>query len=376
MLTTTTDPVQPGKVAQFTITVTNLTDSRVYSALAFHVPQFTSYGRFPEGTASGLDLGWVDAGASISAILDLKVPGGNQSPPDGSIITLVLTDLRRGISFSHSVTVIGEPVAILGLSTQQGTVAPGQSFDYLLAYHNAGGGILAGAQLSMAVPAGASLVYTDGGGTLSSDGVVRWSLGALAAGATGQVHFILKALTAKGAHPAMLVQATLRNSDNHVLTQVSDVKPVYPFPTFSYMLTTTTDPVQSGKVAQFMITVTNLTDSRAYATLAFHVPRFTSYGRFQEGTASSLALGWVDVGATLSANLDLRVRGGNESPPDGSIVTLVLTDLLRGASFSHSVGVSRKIAMHHQISYLAALPAYHCATGPASGASLLSHDQK
>jgi hypothetical protein len=34
----------------------------------------------------------------------MKVLGGNQSPPDGSIVTLVLTDLNRGVSVSHSVT--------------------------------------------------------------------------------------------------------------------------------------------------------------------------------------------------------------------------------------------------------------------------------
>jgi hypothetical protein len=112
------------------------------------------------------------------------------------------------------------------------------------------------------------------------------------------------------------------------LTQLSDI---------SYALTTTKDPVQPGKVAQFTITVTNLTDSKAFAEFAFHVPEFTTYRGYAEGTPSSVVLGWVAPGASASANLDFKVIGGNQSPPDGSIVTLVLTDLSRGASVSHSV---------------------------------------
>jgi hypothetical protein len=53
-----------------------------------------------------------------------------------------------------------------------------------------------------------------------------------------------------------------------------------------------------------------------------------------------VVLGWVAPGASASANLDLKVLGGNQSPPDGSIVTLVLTDLSRGASVSRSVMTS------------------------------------
>jgi hypothetical protein len=279
----------------------------------------------------------VAPGASASANLDFKVIGGNQSPPDGSIVTLVLTDLSRGASVSHSVTVSAAPMATLDLSTQQGTVAPGEAFDYLLAYHNASGNALVGAQLSMPVPVGASLVSTDGGGVLGSDQVVHWPLGALAAGATGQIHLNLKASTAKGDHPALLLQAALRDGGEHLLTQASAFKSFYVAPTFSYALTTTKDPVQPGKVAQFTITVTNLTDSKAFAEFAFHVPEFTTYRDYAEGTPSSVVLGWVAPDASASANLDFKVLGGNQSPPDGSIVTLVLTDLSRGASVSHSV---------------------------------------
>jgi hypothetical protein len=336
-LTTGRDPVQPGKVAQFTITVTNLTDSKAFAEFAFHVPEFTTYRSYSEGTPSSVALGWVAPGASASANLDFKVLGGNQSPPDGSIVTLVLADLKRGASISHSVTISASPMATLDLSTQHGTVAPGEAFDYLLTYHNASGNPLVGPQLSIPMPVGASLVSTDGGGMLSSDQIVRWQLGALAAGATGQIHLNLIASTAKGDHPALLLQAELRDGGKHLLAQAGAFKSFYVAPTFSYALTTTKDRLQPGKVAQFTITVTNLTDSKAFAEFAFHVPEFTTYRGYSEGTPSSVALGWVAPGASASASLDFKVLGGNQSPPDGSIVTLVLTDLSRGASVSRSV---------------------------------------
>jgi hypothetical protein len=343
VLTTTTDPVRPGEVAQFTISVHNLTDKSAHLELTFHVPKFTAYGSFPEGAAAGLAGRWVDAGASVSVNVDLKVLGGNRSPPDGSIITLVLTDLDRGASVSLSTTVNAAPVATLDLSTSPGTVASGETFSYLLAYHNASKDSLAGAQLSMTVPVGVSLVSTDGGGVLGADHAVHWPLGTVAAGATGQVHLNLKASIAKGDLPALLVQAALRDGGDHVLAQASNCKAVYAAPTFSYVLTTTTDPVQPGEVAQFTISVHNLTDKSAHLELTFHVPKFTAYDSFPEGAAAGLAGRWVDAGASVSVNVDLKVLGGNRSPPDGSIITLVLTDLNCGASVSLSVGVGKAV---------------------------------
>jgi hypothetical protein len=189
----------------------------------------------------------------------------------------------------------------------------------------------------MPVPVGASLVSTDAGGKLGPDQVVHWPLGALAAGATGQIHLKLIASTAKSGHPALLLQAELRDGGKSLLAQASAFKSFYVAPTFSYALTTTKDRLQPGKVVQLTITVTNLTDSKALAEFAFHVPEFTTYRGYSEGTLSSVVLGWVAPGASASANLDFKVLGGNQSPPDGSIVTVVLSDLSRGASVSRSV---------------------------------------
>jgi hypothetical protein len=138
------------------------------------------------------------------------------------------------------------------------------------------------------------------------------------------------------------LQAALRDGDGHLLTQASDFKVVYPTPVFSYALTAITDSVEPGKVAQLTITVNNLTDSTAFSSFNFQVPKFTTYMGYKAGTASAVGPGHVAAGASKSETVDLKVLGGNQSPPDGSIITLVLVDPARGASVSYSLVVSKR----------------------------------
>ena len=174
-LTTTTDPDKAGQVVQFKVTVSNLTTASQYVTLYYHVPNFTVSGSYPAGTVLGYTVGYVAAGASQSINFDFTVLSGAQAPPNGSLITLLMSDVARSASFSRTATVRTSPVGALDLSTQQGTVAPGESFTYTLAYHNAGASTLSGSQVSLPVPVGASFVSADGGGVLGTDGVVRWT---------------------------------------------------------------------------------------------------------------------------------------------------------------------------------------------------------
>ena len=338
-LTTTTDPARPGQVVQFTATVSNLTTASQYIILSYHVPNFTAYGGYPAGSALSYILGYVAAGASESFNLDFTVLSGAQAPPNGSAITLALSDSTRSLSVSRTVTVRTAPVGALDLSTQHGTVAPGGSFTYTLAYHNTGTNTLSGSQLSLPVPAGASFVSADGGGVLGTDGVVRWTLSTLAAGGTGEVNLNLKASSTAGARPALLVQAVWKDSSGQILSQASDAKAIYAVPALSYALTTTTDPDKAGQVVQFKVTVSNLTTASQYVTLYYHVPNFTAYGGYPAGSALSYIVGYVAAGASQSFNLDFTVLSGAQAPPNGSLITLLINDQARSASVSRTVTV-------------------------------------
>jgi hypothetical protein len=338
-LTTTTDPVRPGQVVQFKVTVSNLTTASQYVTVSYKVPNFTAYSSYPAGTALSYTVGYVDAGASQSFNLDFTVLSGAQAPPNGSAITLALSDAARSASVSRTVTVKSTPVGALDLSTQQGTVAPGGSFTYTLAYHNTGNSTLSGSQLSLPVPVGASFVSADGGGVLGTDGVVRWTLSTLAAGGTGEVNLNLKASTTTGARPALLVQAAWKDSGGQILAQASDAKAIYSVPALSYAVTTTTDPDKAGQVVQFKVTVSNLTTASQYVSFSYHVPNFTVYSSYPAGTALSYTVGYVDAGASQSFNLDFTVLSGVQAPPNGSLITLLMSDAARSASVSRTVTV-------------------------------------
>ena len=229
------------------------------------------------------NVGYVAAGATASFNLDFTVLSGAQAPPNGSLITLVLSDLARSVSVSRTVTARSAPVGALDLSTQQSTVAPGGSFTYTLAYHNAGASALSNSQLSLPVPVGASFVSADGGGVLGTDGVVRWTLSTLAAGATGEVHLNLKASTTTGARSALLLEAAWKDSGSQILAQASDAKAIYAVPAVSYALTTTTDPVKAGQVVEYKVTVTNLTTISQNVYLYLPCPEFHDDSRWLSG---------------------------------------------------------------------------------------------
>src|SRR5205085_1762195 len=166
-LTATPDPVAPGHVLEYDVTVTNLTAATQSVSLDFTVPEYTTYGGAVADTARAYDFGTVAPGASETAKLLFSVVGSGTIPPDGTSITLNAIDVARGASISRTAVVDAAPAVNLQLSSEQGTVAPGGNFTYTLATANVSGGSLAGATLRATLPAGASFVSADSGGVLN-----------------------------------------------------------------------------------------------------------------------------------------------------------------------------------------------------------------
>jgi hypothetical protein len=198
------------------------------------------------------------------------------------------------------------------------------------------------------VPVGASFVSADGGGAVGSDGAVHWALSTLAANATGEVHVNLTASSATAARPPLLLQAAFRNSAGQILAQASDAKAIYLSPPLTYALTTTTNPARSGQTAQFTVSVTNVSKAAQYVTLNYHVPQFTTDGGYVAGTSLTYVIGNVAVGATQNVTLAITVLSGSQTPPNGSLITLVVADLTHGATVSRSTAVNQTLAMLHR----------------------------
>jgi uncharacterized repeat protein (TIGR01451 family) len=174
------------------------------------------------------------------------------------------------------------------------------------------------------VPVGASLISAEGSGVLGADGVVRWTLNSVAAGASGEVNINLKAPVTTIAHAPLVIEAALRNSASQILAQASDAKAISLTPGLSYALTTTTNPAQPGQIVKFTVTVTNSSSVAQPVTINYDVPKFTTANGYPAGTGLSSYMGTATAGGTLAITLNFTVLSGTSAPPNGSLITFVV----------------------------------------------------
>jgi uncharacterized repeat protein (TIGR01451 family) len=334
IITAPTDPAQPGHVLEFDATVRNLSGSSQNVTLWFTVPEFTTYGTYPPGSSRPVSVSFLPPGASYTFQLHFDVAGGNIAPPDGTTIGLNLTDTDRAGSVSRGVVVRTVPPLNLQLSTQQGTVAPGGNFMYTLTCANISATARNGVTLRAPVPAGASFVSADGGGILSG-GVVNWTLGTLTAGDDRQLHATFHSSPTANT-PLGPVNATLSDNSGNV-ARGSDARAVYATPQIEYTITTPTARVEPGHVAEFDATVHNLSGSQQNVTLWFTVPEFTTYGTYPPGSSRPVSVSFLPPGASYNFQLLFNVAGGTMAPPEGTIMTLNLTDVARAGSVSRTI---------------------------------------
>jgi len=334
-LTTQNDPVAPGHVLEFDVTVTNLNTASQSVVLNFIVPLYTTYGALHGGDSASYNFGYIPAGQSETAKLRFVVNGSGNVPPDGTVIHLTVTDTARQVSVSRSAVVQSSPVLSLQLSTEQGTVAPGGNFTYTLATANVSSLSVSGTTLTATVPAGATFVSADHGGRLLG-GVVTWSLGTLAANTNVQVSATYHAASSSKALGPL--DALVRDSAAHV-ARASDTRVIYRSPVFTYGITASPDPVARGQTLEYDVTVTNVTAVSQSVVINFTVPEYTTYGGLGAGNAASFNFGSVSPGASRTAQLLFVVVHTGSIPPDGTSITLDTVDLTRGASVSRTVVV-------------------------------------
>jgi hypothetical protein len=160
-------------------------------------------------------MGNVALGATQVVSLDLTVLSGTQVPPDGSVITLVVSDKT-------------EPFGLLwcdgaiGANGRSRIIHPAKPVDFRRKL----------------------FLYS---GLSQRDSQRKVEL----AGASGEVNVNLKAPTTSVAHAPLVVKAAFRNSAGQILVQASDAKAIKVTPLLSYALTTTAGLVVPGQTIQF-----------------------------------------------------------------------------------------------------------------------------
>jgi hypothetical protein len=165
------------------------------------------------------------------------------------------------------------------------------------------------------------------------------------AGASGDVGVTLKAPTTTVAHAPLLLAAAFRNSAGQILAQASDAKAMYVTAVLSYSLTTTGNPAHPGQVANFTVAVTNRSSVAKAIYFYYDVPQFTTDSGYPAGTTFQYNMGNVAAGATQSVTFSFTVLSGTQAPPNGSLITLVVTDRANGALVSRTVAVNFTLAM-------------------------------
>ena len=93
------------------------------------------------------------------------------------------------------------------------------------------------------------------------------------------------------------------------------------------------------------MTVTNLSSVAQYVFLYYDVPQFTTSNGYPGRDRLSYNMGYVAAGATKVVSLDFTVLSGTQAPPDGSLITLVVSDRAHGALVSRTVAVNHTLAM-------------------------------
>src|SRR2546427_7424079 len=118
-------------------------------------------------------------------------PLANGTSIPNSTYSIVSTDTSRVSGFAFSTAVTSAPILAVSKTDSPDPVAAGGSLTYTLSYSNTGNANATGVVLTDTVPANTTFVSASAGGTFAS-GVVTWSVGNLAAGASGSVQMVVR----------------------------------------------------------------------------------------------------------------------------------------------------------------------------------------
>ncbi len=177
--------------------------------------------------------------------------------PAGFVIhnEMSVTDAGGGsASLAKDVTVVAGNGFTVSLVESQDPVVPGDQLTYTVRYGNRSGSTVANAVLSVPIPAGTSYVSASPGAVYTGS-AVQWSLGSLAAGASGEQQLTVSVTGSAG--DVMLADALLEDVSGAVPTQrtqvTTEVKAAAPV---LLTMTTDLDPVVSGNDNPLVYTLT------------------------------------------------------------------------------------------------------------------------
>ena len=315
------DPVTAGGNLTYTLTFANNGTADATSVvLTDTVPANTTFvsatlaGTQAAGTVTW-NLGTLAAGASGSAQLVVRVasPLANGTTITSGAGSLDSAQTNPVAGSAATTTVSSAPVLTVSQTDAPDPVNAGANLTYTLTYGNGGNANATGTILRHVFPANTTYVSSTPAGTLSA-GVVAWSLGSLAAGATGSAQMVVR-VASPLANGTLIASDGLSIDSNETaaVTAATITTSVGSSPSFNLTVTDSPDPVAAGANVTYTVGYTNAGNANATGTvLTAVVPANTTFvsatagGTLSAGTVT-WSLGAVNAAATGSVQMVVRV---------------------------------------------------------------------
>jgi uncharacterized repeat protein (TIGR01451 family) len=220
-----------------------------------------------------------------------------------------------GISGDHTFTtaVPGSPVLAISKSDSPDPVGAGANLTYTLSYSNTGNASATGVVITDTVPVNTTFVSATGGGSLSG-GVVTWSLGTLAAGASGTVQMVVRVKSPLANNTTITNAAYGIDSNETALVGGAAVTTtVTSSPLLSVSAVDSPDPVNAGANLTYTLSCSNSGNANATGVVITDtVPVNTSFvsatgGGVLSGGVVTWTIGTLAAGASGSIQMVVRV---------------------------------------------------------------------
>ena len=352
------DPVNAGSNITYTLSYSNTGNMNATSTVITDVvPAGTTFvsasngGALSAGTVTW-SIGTLAAGASGSVTLTVKV---NAPIADGATIT----DATYGIDTAQttpasgaavSTTVHSAPALSLSMTDSPDPVAAGSNLVYTLSYGNTGTMSATAVVLTAAVPANTTFVSASAPGTLSA-GTVTWSLGTLAAGATGTATLTLKVASPLANGTVITSGASAIDcAETAPLSAAAITTTVASSPALSLSIADAPNPVAAGASLTYTLSYANNGNATATGIVLIDpVPASTAFVSATGGGAPSAGtvtwnLGTLAAGASGSVQLVVQVASplanGTTLVNGGSSIDCAETAPVSGANATTTVSSS------------------------------------
>src|SRR5206468_3724620 len=351
------DPVAAGGNLTYTLSYSNTGNANATGVVITDtVPANTTFVSATAGgtLASGVvtwSVGNLAAGASGSVQMVVRVasPLANGTSITNSTYSIDSNETSPVSGASVSTAVSSAPILAVSKTDSPDPVAAGGNLTYTLSYSNTGNANATGVVITDTVPANTTFVSATAGGTLAS-GVVTWSAGNLAAGASGSVQMVVR-VASPLANGTSITNSTYSIDSNETspVSGASVSTAVTSAPILAVSKTDSPDPVAAGGNLTYTLSYSNTGNANATGVVITDtVPANTTFvSATAGGTLASGVVTWsvgnLAAGATGSVQMVVRVASplangtsitNSTYSIDSGVVTWSVGNLAAGATGS------------------------------------------